>query len=140
MKEITTHLVPGAESFGVPLAIHVIDEPGIGGAHHRYDITGFDTANNPSNRDPLGYESSFSRCVILFQNGALRTSVIPYPNGVTHEALLAIVADRLTDFQAGPFACDENAVALEYVKAALAALHTRTYARTLRNVEGTHNV
>jgi hypothetical protein len=111
MKEITTHVPVGLTPRTLSLDIHAVDEPGSGGAHHRYDITGFDTATNPSSRDPIGYVSSFSSCIILFQNGPLLTPVEQYPNGVTHEALLAIVADRLTDFQAGPFACDENAVA-----------------------------
>ena len=58
-------------------------------------------------------------------------------NGVTQEALLAIVIDRLRSFQAGPFACDENGEALDYCGYALAALQKRTLARIARGVEGT---
>lgn len=139
MREITTHLLRNSETVGTPLAIHAVDIPGSGGACHRYDITGFDTFNNPSRRDPLGFDPSSTRCIILFQNGPLNTDIAQYPNGITHEALLAIVADRLASFQSGPLACDENAVALECVKAALGSLHIRTQDRIMRRVEGTHH-
>ncbi len=55
--------------------------------------------------------------------------------GVTNEALLAVVIDRLEGFQAGPFNCQENADALVAAQAALQALHGRTLARIARGVE-----
>jgi hypothetical protein len=56
--------------------------------------------------------------------------------GLTNEVLLAIVKDRLEAFQAGPYACRENAVALNGIDKALAALHSRTKARIFQGVEG----
>jgi hypothetical protein len=53
------------------IRIEANDQPGAGGANHRYEITGFDTANNPSIEDPQGYRASFSKQVILFQNGPI---------------------------------------------------------------------
>jgi hypothetical protein len=61
-------------------------------------------------------------------------------NGITNEVLLAIVADRLRGFQSSPYACQENAEALECTEAALRRLHDRTRAREARGVEGTHTV
>lgn len=61
-------------------------------------------------------------------------------NGLTHEVLLAIVADRLRGFQEGPYACQENADALVHISHAIDRLHDRTKARMARGVEGTHTV
>lgn len=57
-------------------------------------------------------------------------------NGVTNEALLAIVADRLMVFQRGPMACRENALALKKIEEALQWLHARTRRRLAAGVEG----
>ena len=134
MHEIHDHKVNPAND---KLQIVATDEPGAGGARHRYEITGFDTATNPSKTDAQGYSCSYSREVILFQNGPIPERGV---NGVTQESLLAIVADRLRAFQAGPYACRENAMALTKVEEAMQWLHKRTLDRMRRNVEGTHSV
>jgi hypothetical protein len=74
---------------------------------------------------------------IRFQNGPIKEVGV---NGLTNEALLAIVIDRLEGAQAGPYACDENGDALSYLKNALERLEARTKAREARGVEGTHKV
>lgn len=56
--------------------------------------------------------------------------------GLTNEALLAIVSDRLFNFQAGPYACAENGKALGHVNEALAALRKRTTRRHEAGLEG----
>lgn len=132
MRELTDHIVSGDQA--VQLKIEVTDEPGAGGANHRYEITGFDTEGNPSNA-VNGYKASYSRELVLFQNGPIKEAGV---NGVTQEALLAIVIDRLRSFQAGPFACRENAIALTKTEEALMWLQRRTIARIKRGVEGTH--
>ncbi len=130
MRELDGHKVNGCNE---SLKIEVLDGPGAGGACHRYDITGFDTENNPS-AETDGYKSSFARTIILFQNGPIKEAGV---NGVTHEVLLAILIDRLTSFQAGPYACEANATALDNLKAAQSSLQQRTKERLARNVEGT---
>ena len=115
------------------LSIEVQDEPGIGGACHRYFIGGFFSATNPS--DPHSAPSTMLE--ILFQNGPIGEVGV---NGVTNEALLAVIEDRLVHFQDGPFACEENADALHNVRLALAALHRRTKQRIDRGVEGTRQL
>jgi hypothetical protein len=132
MREIHDHKVNPAND---TLTITVVDEPGSGGANHRYDITGFDSDTNPSREAPDGYVSSFSRSIILFQNGPIAEAGV---NGITHEALLAIVADRLRSFQAGPFSCKANACALTHIEEAMHWLQQRTLERMRRGVEGTH--
>jgi hypothetical protein len=133
MREITDHIVSGDQA--VQLSIVVTDEPGVGGANHRYEITGFDTDSNRSKASPDGYAALFSRMIVLFQNGPIKESGV---NGITQEALLAIVIDRLRSFQAGPFSCRENAIALTHCEEALMWLQRRTVARIRRGVEGTN--
>jgi hypothetical protein len=58
------------------------------------------------------------------------------PNGLTNEVLLAVVLDRLRQFQAGPMACRENSKAAEKVEEALHWLAARTRERASRGVEG----
>lgn len=133
MRELTDHRVNPAND---KLRITVEDEPGAGGANHLYRISGFNIASNASaSFAPPGREPDST--VVLFQNGCIPEKGV---NGITQEALLAIVADRLRSFQAGPFASRENAVALTHIETAQLWLHKRTLDRMARGVEGTHKV
>ena len=136
MRTIDTHKVNPAND---TIDITVVDKPGSGGANHAYFITGVDFEANPSDHAALDFArvNDAEGMVILFQNGPIPEAGV---NGVTHEALLAIIADRLQCFQAGPFANEFNAVALQHVEAAQAALLSRTRSRMARGVEGTHQV
>jgi hypothetical protein len=132
MRTLTEHIANPANA---ELAITVMDQPGQGGACHRYDVTGFDTKDNPGRFDGQGYGAGFSRLIVLFQNGPIKEAGV---NGVTQEALLAIVIDRLRSFQDGPFRCRENAIALTHCEDALLWLQKRTRDRLARGVEGTN--
>lgn len=133
MRSINEHQVNPAND---NLEIQVTDEPGAGGANHRYLISGFNTFNNPSSDegDRHGYSGGLA---VLFQNGPIAEAGV---NGVTHEALLAIVADRLRSFQKGPYSCKANACALTHIEEAQHWLQQRTIERMRRGVEGTHTV
>lgn len=126
---ITDHIINPCND---KIRIEVTDEPGAGGANHRYEIFGFNTKSNDS--DPIKQEPT-ERLEILFQNGPINEKGV---NGITQEVLLAIVADRLRSFQAGPYACRENALALTKIEEAQHWLQQRTIARMRRGVEGTH--
>lgn len=102
-----------------------MDEPGQGGAFHEYFISW------PSKVDGLPENG----VRVNFQNGPIKEFGV---NGVTQEALLAIVIDRLECFQAGPFKCKANETALTASRLALWHLQTRTRERIARGVEGTH--
>ncbi len=135
-RTITDHKVNPAND---TLTITVLDEPGQGGAHHAYLIGGFDAASNPSSAaftaiDPVQTDERHGLCV-LFQNGPIGEVGV---NGITNEALLAIVLDRLRGFQSGQFACRENALAITKIEEARHWLHHRTQQRMARGVEGTH--
>jgi hypothetical protein len=131
MREITTHKV---NPWNDTIRICVTDEPGAGGANHRYEISGIDATRNPLFAT-LAEVSDDVSLLIEFQNGPIPTSGV---NGVTQEVLLAIVQDRLECFQAGPFATEENARALAAVMEAQHWLQFRTLKRMARGVEGTH--
>lgn len=105
------------------LQIRVKDEPGPGNAHHHYEFY-----VEPNEGNERGYKAD-----IHFQNGPIPENGV---NGITSEALLAVVIDRLRGFQSGPFACDENAQALVNAKQSLHWLQQRTIQRRRRGVEG----
>ena len=136
MRFLNDHKVNPAND---TLSIAVVDEPGAGGAHHAYLISGADFDSNPGSATALEYAKATDTdgCVVLFQNGPINEAGV---NGVTHEALLAIVADRLRSFQAGPYACKANACALTHIEEAQHWLQQRTLERMRRGVEGTHTV
>lgn len=131
MRKLTDHIVPG-DSANHQLTIEVTDQPGKGGACHRYEVTGFDSSTNISNEDK---PYTVQKLTVLFQNGPINEFGV---NGVTHEALLAIVIDRLRSFNQSPFQSADNFSALECCKLALTHLQNRTRARIARGVEGTH--
>jgi hypothetical protein len=80
------------------------------------------------------WQRSCALCEIYFQNGPINEHGV---NGISGEALLAVNIDRLRGFQAGQYACADNAEALDHLEKALECLHRRTKERLARGVEGT---
>ena len=115
MRMIEDHKVNPANDL---INILVKDKPGAGGANHRYTVE---------------FPDAHLDVDINFQNGPIAEAGI---NGLTQEVLIAICIDRLRSFQAGPFACRENALALTKLEEAQHWLHHRTRARMARGVEG----
>lgn len=99
-------------------------EPGPGGAYHSYTVF--------HDFDP---ERGETRTDIAFQKGprAVDGSI----GGVLDVDLLEIVRDRLKSFQAGEFACRENACALTHIEEALMWMNKRVEDRAERGVLGT---
>ena len=124
MRELTSHKVNGLNEV---LRIEVLDEPGQGNACHLYGIT--------SDEPRLSAMPPAVMCSIRFQNGPIQEAGV---NGISQEALLAIVEDRLIGFQTGEYACRENAIALTKVQEAMQWLLKRTRDRMARGVEGTN--
>lgn len=106
--------------------VNVSDEKGAGGAYHRYWVDRAD--------DPMA-DGKFAN--VYFQVGPVQESGI---NGCHNEDLLAIVIHRLKCFQAGPFVCRENALALTKLEEAMHWLNHRTAERKKRGVEGTNQL
>lgn len=131
-RSINDHVVNPAND---QLSITAMDEPGDGGANHLYLVEGFDSLTNPSCPFKYRHGQAAEHATILFQNGPINEVGV---NGITQEVLLAIVADRLRSFQAGPFSCRENALALTKIEEAMHWLQQRTIRRMRAGVEGTH--
>lgn len=118
MHEITEHEQNLANRL---LKVRANDEPSHGGANHVYVL------------DPPEGKT----VVIRFQDGPIKEVGV---NGVTHEALIAIILDRMRAFQESGYKCRENAIAITKLEEALMWLHKRTENREQRGVEGTHQV
>lgn len=118
-RTLTDHKVNGLNE---AIGITVIDEPGPGNANHVYVID-------------LKAVGSLAETVITFQNGPIKEAGI---NGISNEALLTVVIDRMRGFQSGPFACRDNEQALLNLEEALMWLQKRTLDRLKRGVEGTN--
>lgn len=115
IRPVSLHLVSGESP---QISVSSIGDRGPGNAYHDYEI---------------GHGEG--RTKIHFQEGPVQEVGL---NGVTNEALLAIVIDRLVSFQQSEFQCDENAQALEGCWQALNSLKARTADRLARGVEGTY--
>jgi hypothetical protein len=127
MRKITDHKLNGLNE---AIEITVLDEPGAGGACHEYQLQlvgddGFQRLDAPGG----------GLTHISFQNGPIQVAGV---NGISGEALLAIVIDRLRSFQDGQYSCRENGIALGHCESALMWLQKRTRDRLARGVEGTH--
>ena len=109
--------------------VFCLDEPGAGGACHKYAIESVQKQPDNTPIARLGF--------VEFQNGPILEAGI---NGVQNEDLLAIVIDRLEGFQSGQYACRDNAIALTKCQEALLWLQKRTRDRQARGVEGTNTV
>jgi hypothetical protein len=121
------------------LVVHVLDEPGHGGASHKYAVMHRNAEPSSVTKGPdeaitVDYTPLAE---INFQNGLPGENGI---NGISNEALLTIVAHRLKSFQSGPYVSEDNRIALEHIEAANTALFNRTKDRLDRGVEGTHQL
>ena len=134
MREITDH--HDGHGLAEKIDIFVLDEPGPGGANHLYRVDVRLTADPDWTTPQYGSVGRLRNTVasVQFQRGP-RDEPGSTP-GIIDTVLLAIVADRLRAFQAGPFACDENGHALERVKMAMKFLKHRANERAKRGVLG----
>lgn len=117
-REVTTH----HDGLGLNDSIRIAADPrdpNAGGASHHYCIV-----------------QNGRHTEVQFQHGPRNVEgSVP---GITNEVLLAIVIDRLADFQRGPFHCEENAEALDHIQKGLTALQARAHNRQKRGVLGTN--
>lgn len=105
--------------------VYVVDQKGIGGAHHAYLIVSDKGLMEPK------------ECKIQFQDGPRKQE--DSIHGVLDTDLLEIVRHRLQCFQQGEFATRENAIALTHIEEALLWMNKRVEDRIERNVLGTNN-
>lgn len=127
MRKITDHRLNGLNE---KIDVLAMDAPSDGGASHLYELRvqtaeGVKTQHLSFQKGPIGGPADV--------------------NGISNEALMAIVIDRMRGFQgilatktgvAGGFACKENACALTHFEEGLMWLQKRTMDRVTRGVEG----
>ena len=123
MRTITDHKVNGLNE---AIQVAAMDEPGSGGANHCYRLMISDAVRLRA--------GTTIHCMLQFQQGPIQSPTDF--NGITNEALLAVIIDRMRGFQSGPFKCRENAVALTKMEDAMMWLQKRTRDRMARGVEG----
>lgn len=93
-----------------------------------------DAAGNPTGGTTSGVGIS-----IRWQDGPLgRGADKREPNGAFTEGVIQAAIGRLEFYQASPFKCRENAIAITKLEEALHWLQARTAKREEREVEGTH--
>lgn len=111
MREVKAHHAPG-----IPATVRVFAEgdPTPAGNHNSYRLT----------MGLPGQETGAS-VVLKFQDRPTDQGV----TGLTMEALLAAVIDRLYGFQGGKESCRENAIAITHLETALLWLNKRTQDR-----------
>lgn len=123
------------------MAEHNIDSHQINACNKGIEILAYgDTVGGACKSFRLTYKpknTPWQSTFLHFQDGEIDTVGT---NGLTHEALIAIVIDRLKGFQEGPWACPENAMAIEQLNTAMDTLSERTKLRDERGVEGTHEI
>jgi hypothetical protein len=118
-RRLETHkCTPLNEAIGIEVA----DDLGPGGGNHHYVLT--TTAD-------VGVINVTD---LVFQNGPIGEVGI---NGISNEALLAVIQDRLDGFSRGKFSCVETELALSLVRTALEVLKSRTKRRISQGTEGT---
>ncbi len=98
-----------------------------------YKIEGFHN-DEPASRWPNGIRRAFCSTLLKFQDGPIQCAE-DY-NGLTNEALLAVLIDRMRGFDKGPFRSRENSIALTHLEESLMWLQKRTREREARGVEG----
>ena len=119
----TMRYLPGYEEDAKNLVIDA-DEHSNGGASHDYFVR---CNGSPALHTQIAF-------TISFQNGPRNEHGV---NGITEEALIDILLDRLNAFQAGEYKCRENALVITKLEEAKHWLQHRTANRTARGVEGT---
>jgi hypothetical protein len=105
-------------------------------------LQNFDAENTfIENHTPAGGFVSGTGLDIRWQNGPLGTGEDRIePNGAFVETVIAAAKQRIEAYQDSPFACEENAKAIDSLEVALEWLAYRSAKREARGVEGTHTV
>jgi hypothetical protein len=126
MRELTDHKISKLNRENI--LVEAVDDPDVDGANHEYRIRVQKLAETSEQQDEV-----ISITNVKFQKGGLADVGV---NGLTDQALLAIVLDRMRGFQSGPYSCRDNAIAITKMEEALMWMGRRYADRATRGVEG----
>lgn len=124
MRRLHDHEINTFNAQHVTVAAMDEPDPKAGGACHEYAIM----------LSPVGGAPGH---VLKFQHGPVKDAGI---NGITDQALIAIILDRWRAFQRSKWANRETAVSITKLEEALMWQHKRTLDREKRGVEGTNSL
>ncbi len=113
--------------------VTAIDEPGAGGANHKYRIDAYVVQAEGElvkNEHTLAYSLT-----IDFQHGPIKENAV---NGLLESALISVLLDRQRSFNKGEFSCRENSLTITHLEEALHWQGHRSRVRKFQNVEGTN--
>jgi hypothetical protein len=127
------HLALTEVEKGIDITCDDRDNERGGNMSHEYRLAFTPSAgySRPTTKDGMDYQE------VRFQRGPVAEHGV---NGITNEALLAIVIDRLEGAQEGPYKSRYNALAITKIEEAVLWLSRRTLDRQARGVEGTSKV
>jgi hypothetical protein len=126
MRTITEHKISKLNRDSIEVT--ATDAPDTDGASHAYRIDVIEKAKT-ADQDDYTVDS----VDLKFQKGGLAEAGV---NGLTDQALLVVVLDRLRGFQSGPFSCRDNAIAITKLEECLMWMAKRYVDRAARGVEG----
>ena len=98
-----------------PIRITAADPQFRGTSSHSYILEGFDTANNRAARSG-GFVPRFKEMSIVFCSD--ESTVEDIPDGVSADALLAVLADHIQGKLSGPNGSVNKQLALDYIESA----------------------
>lgn len=131
MRQIFSQSAQGAHTLRI-----TADEPiHRGTAPHRYFVEGFDTASNRAARSG-GYVPRFRDLTIIFQTEDAAND--HGPDGISMDALLAVLSDHLAALVDGPMGTSQKAVALDYIDNARAMLASEPAPRQFDQIQPYH--
>lgn len=111
--------IPSVHNASNGLRITAEESNSRGGATHRYHIAGFDTSQNRAARDG-GFVPRFRDMTIILNSD--QSGEKAQPDGVTPDALLAILEDHLQTRLAGASGSLNQQLAADLIKGAREAL------------------
>ena len=120
VRNIETHKVAG-DYFGEKTKVQAISGKGNGGADFKYRISA-----------GINGKDECRDVIIRFQQGNPEDQI----NGISNEALLAVVLDRLEGWQSGDFPSPDGRLLIAHLATALDLMQKRTKDRIERGVIG----
>ena len=125
MRKLHDHEINTFNAEHVGVLVMDDPDPNAGGACHSYGIEVIDKGGRI-------YDVH-----LKFQHGPVKETGV---NGITDQALIAIVLDRYRAFQLSKWANRETALSITHLEEALMWQHKRTLDRERRDVEGTNKL